>query len=284
MTEAVGLCWRGFATALCFVGFGFATLLLRVLVFPILFVAVRHPGRRALLAKAVVHHVVKLFIAGTRVLGVISVDVHGLEKLRRRGLLIVANHPSLLDVLLLLSLVQRADCVVKGSLARNPFVAGPIRSAGFIFNDSAPDFVADCAASIRCGNNLIIFPEGTRTPASGEMRLRRGAATVGVRAGVDLTPVLITCYPAALGKGQPWYRIPDRRPHFVIDIGDDLPVRPDACRDGAHASTPAANHCAAPARSGRQFINELTRQLADHFSRGAGRAASSAPMFPGESA
>ena len=74
------------------------------------------------------------------------------------GLLILANHPSLIDVVFLISFVRHADCIVKAALAHNPFMRGPIRAAGFITNGDGAGLLEDCVKSLRGGNNLIVFP------------------------------------------------------------------------------------------------------------------------------
>lgn len=244
MVERLDLWWRTVATVLCFSLFGLGGLLLRLAVLPLMRLAVHRPERRSMLAKAVVHRAFALFVAMMRWLGVISCEVHGQEKLQRAGLLILANHPTLLDVVLLMSLIERADCVVKSSLARNAFTGGPIRAAGFVFSDSGSRLIDDCIASVRSGNNLIIFPQGTRTPPDGDIRLHRGAATVSVRGGFDITPVRIRCRPPALGKGHKWFRVPAQRPRFDIEIGDDMKVAgfTTDSRGEAHAARRLNNH------------------------------------------
>lgn len=225
MVERLDRYWRVCATGLCFSTFGLGGLLMRVLAFPLLQLLVRHEGRRTLVAKSVIHHAFRLFVALMVFVGVLSYETRGLEKLRRRGLLVLANHPSLIDVVFLIAFVERADCIVKGALARNPFTRGPVRAAGFVCNDGGPGLVADCVASVKAGNNLLIFPEGTRTPLHGRPLLQRGAANVAVRGRLDITPVRIRCTPPVLTKGAKWYRVPERRAHFVIDVGDDIPIR-----------------------------------------------------------
>lgn len=224
LTDRLERAWRVVATGICFAGFGIGGLLLRVLAFPLLRVTVRDPARQAVMAKALISLTFRFFVGMMQMVGVLSVEVRGLEKLRRQGLLIVANHPSLVDVVILISLVRRADCIVKGALAHNPFTRGPVQAAGFLCNDSGAGLVDDCIASLRGGNNLIIFPEGTRTPLQGSLPLQRGAANVAVRGGIDITPVRIRCHPPMLAKGVPWYRVPPRPGRFVLDVGDDIPV------------------------------------------------------------
>lgn len=45
---------------------------------------------------------------------------------------------------------------------------------------------------------------------------------MAVRAARVLTPVYIRCEPGLLPKGGSWYQVPPRRPHFTIEVGDDV--------------------------------------------------------------
>jgi 1-acyl-sn-glycerol-3-phosphate acyltransferase len=257
MADRLDYCWRVCATALCFSSFGLGGLLLRVLVFPVLNLVVRQEHRRAQLARWLIHHLFRGFVLLMRSLGVISYEAHGLHKLQRRGLLILANHPSLIDVVLLMAFVKHADCIVKASLANNPFTRGPVLAAGFVFNDSGAEMVEDCIASLRAGSNLIIFPEGTRTPRTGPVRLQRGAANVAVRGSLDITPVRMRVTPPTLGKGDKWWHVPRQRAHFMIDVGDDIPVEP-FLRSCGHV--PLA-------------VRHLTQHMESHFAMEHSRAA-----------
>ncbi len=200
--------------------------MLRLAYFPLLQLLVRQREAQTRKARLAVHYTFKLFIELMRVLGILRYEIRGIEKLQRPGLLILANHPTLIDVVFLISLVPDADCVVKASLARNPFTRGPVRATNYICNDSGAGLIEDCIASIQTGHNLIIFPEGTRTPVNGPMKLQRGAANIATRGPCNITPVTIRCEPLSLTKGLPWWKVPPRRMQFTIEVKDDIAVQP----------------------------------------------------------
>jgi 1-acyl-sn-glycerol-3-phosphate acyltransferase len=219
--------WRIVATGFCFALFGIGGLLVLCLLFPLLRLLVwRQPLRQAL-ARDIVSISFLFFCKFMTTVGVISFEVRGLKKLQRRGLLVVANHPSLIDVVMLVSLLRQPDCVVKAAAWRNPFMLGPVSMCGFIRNQNGPQLIDDCIASVRRGNNLIIFPEGTRTRLDALLQhttnpLQRGAANIAVRGRLPLTPVIITVSEPMLTKQEPWYRAPQRCPHFVLTVLDDV--------------------------------------------------------------
>jgi 1-acyl-sn-glycerol-3-phosphate acyltransferase len=220
----LSLYWRVFATGLSFTVFGIGGLVLRIVVFPLLNLVVRQPERRVAAAREVIRRAFRAYVDLMRALGVLRYEIRGLDKLERGGLLILANHPTLIDTVFLMAFVKNADCIVKGALWNNPFTRGPVRAAGYINNEGGAALVEDCIASLRRGNNLIVFPEGTRTPGDGVISMKRGAANIAVRGERDMTPVLIRCEPITLGKGEKWWRVPSRRVLIRIDVQDDLAI------------------------------------------------------------
>jgi 1-acyl-sn-glycerol-3-phosphate acyltransferase len=224
MLEAAWRCWRMFATGLSFALFGLGGLLLRALVFPVLSLGLA-PARRAAAARAVVRLAFRAFVGVMRWLGVLRYEIHGLEKLERGGLLILANHPTLIDTVFLMAFVRNADCIVKAALWKNPFTRGPVLAAGYIRNGGGAELVDACIGSLQAGNNLIVFPEGTRTAQGGAVEFKRGAANIAVRGNRAVTPVVIRCEPPTLRKGEKWWRVPPRQARFRIDVKDDIEVR-----------------------------------------------------------
>jgi 1-acyl-sn-glycerol-3-phosphate acyltransferase len=224
MLDRLSLYWRVFATGLSFFVFGVGGLLLRVAVFPLLNLFVWQPRKRIALARAVIRGAFRSFVWLMQTLGVLRYEIIGRQRLEREGLLILANHPTLIDTVFLMAFIKRADCIVKGRLWTNPFTRGPVQAAGYINNDDGMDLVANCISSLQDGNNLIIFPEGTRTPCDGAISLKRGAANIAVRGARDVTPVVIRCEPLTLGKGEKWWRVPRCIVRFRIEVRDDIRI------------------------------------------------------------
>jgi len=241
--------WRICGTGIGFLAFGIGALLLRLVAFPLLNLLVRDRQRRTLWARHFIRWSFRCLIELMRVLGVIRYDISGLERLQRHGLLILANHPTLIDTILLMAFVQHADCIVKNALWHNPLTRSPLQAAGYISNAEGPELIDHCIASLRGGGNLIIFPEGTRTPLGGNMSFKRGAANVAVRGNWPITPVTIRCIPILLSKGNKWWQVPPTVPHFSIAICPDIDI--------ADVTASAAN----PSLAARQ----LTTYLQNYF-------------------
>ena len=217
--------WRLLATALSFALFGMGGLCLRLLVFPLLSCLPGDARVHRKRARHTVSHLFWLFIRFMYRTGVLTYKVRGEEKLGRPGQMIIANHPSLIDVVFLIGLVRDANCVVKQSLWVNPFTRGPLHEAEYISNDGSMDMLDAAAEALKGGQTLIIFPEGTRTRPGCAPAFHRGAAAIALRGAKIITPVTIKVSPATLTKAEPWYRIPQRRVHFSLQVGADIDPR-----------------------------------------------------------
>ncbi|MDH0083858.1 1-acyl-sn-glycerol-3-phosphate acyltransferase [Stutzerimonas stutzeri] len=155
--------WRLVATGLSFALFGIGGLCLRVLVFPLLALLPGDAITQRRRARQTVSRLFWLFVQFMYRSGVLTYEVEGAERLGSPGQLIIANHPSLIDVVVLIALIRDANCVVKQSLWDNPFTRGPIRAAQYISNNGSAEMLDEAADALQQGQTLIIFPEGTRT-------------------------------------------------------------------------------------------------------------------------
>ncbi len=217
-----GYGWRLLATGISFFCFGAGGLMLWVLVFPLLSLLPGKPQQRVARGQKTVSYSFYLFIALMHRLGVMTYDIVGLDKLNRAGQLIIANHPTLVDIVFLISRVKQASCIVKARLWHNPFMRGPIVNAGYISNGDPELMIAECVAWLRSGGSMIIFPEGTRSLPGQPYRFQRGAAAIALQANAKVTPVTLSCYPSTLTKAERWYQIPERRFHLTLHVGDDI--------------------------------------------------------------
>jgi 1-acyl-sn-glycerol-3-phosphate acyltransferase len=215
-------CWRLFATGLSFSIFGLGGVLLWVLVFPILNMIPGKPSKKRQRAQKCVHYSFYFFIGLMHRIGIMTYEINGLEKLNRPGQLILANHPTLIDIVFLLSRIPAASCIVKHQLLNNPCMKGPIINAGYISNEDPMKMIGSCADYLKSGGIIIIFPESTRTVPKTSYKFHRGAAAIALQAGVVVTPVTLHCSPSTLTKSEKWYQIPERRFHLSMTVGDDI--------------------------------------------------------------
>ena len=216
--------WRLAATGLSFAIFGIGGLTMAFLYFPAVNLLVRNKAKRAALAQASVHAMWRVYIELMRILGVLTYETENIDVLRNcRGTVVVANHPSLLDVVFLMAFMRHTRAVVKEGVWRNPFMSGVVRSSNYIPNLNDPEaLIENCAEALREGSNLCIFPEGTRTPIGQKTKYQRGFAYVALKAEAPILLVTIEVTPPTLRKGEPWHSIPATRPHWRIRVHNQI--------------------------------------------------------------
>lgn len=222
MMKQLDYCRRFLATMFGFVLFGVAGVAFKLVLLPYTLNSTAGDVARQLKARRLVGGIWRFFVHYLLVSGVLSVRFNGLEKLGRPGQLVLANHPSLLDVVLLISHEPRLNCIVKKDLLANPAMKSPILATGYIPNDESMDMMDEVDAVLKGGQSLLIFPEGTRTGWDGQVKLHRGAVSIGLRSAAVITPVVIKMTPPNFKKGQPWYHIPPQKVHYEITVGEDI--------------------------------------------------------------
>ncbi|PKG82530.1 1-acyl-sn-glycerol-3-phosphate acyltransferase [Colwellia sp. 75C3] len=224
--------WRIVATGFCFACFGIGGIFLTVFVFPLQKLFIKGKAKQKQVARKTVHYTFKFFIGLMAFTGIFSFDLVRARKLSEmNSQLVLANHPSLIDVVVLISIIPNADCVVKAHLFTNPFLRGVVKSTGYISNADPEGLLVDCKKSIAAGNNLIIFPEGTRTTPGQNIKFQRGAANIALRCLSEdsqltkqesgISTVLIQVKPTTLTKSEPWYKVPAYKAQFSAELIDN---------------------------------------------------------------
>jgi 1-acyl-sn-glycerol-3-phosphate acyltransferase len=165
-----------------------------------------------------------------RLSGLMRIDARALQALRSEpgGLIIAANHPTMLDALLIVAQLPRSVCIMKASLMRNVFLGAGARLARYIRNDSPRKMIRHAVASLREGGQLVLFPEGTRTEGARLNCFRPGITVIAQRAGVPIQTVIIETDTPYLGKGWPLWRCPPLPIVFKLRLGQRFEPQDDA--------------------------------------------------------
>jgi 1-acyl-sn-glycerol-3-phosphate acyltransferase len=245
--------WRVLRTALGWAAFGALCAALGLVVLPLVRGLSRAAANADLRAQRTLHRAARLYFGIGRTLGLFRLRVDGLERLGPGGpRILVANHPTLLDVVALVALAPQLDCIVNAARAEHPLLRRLVAAAGYIPNDGGRGVVDEGARRLRAGRSLLVFPEGTRSPRGGLGLFQRGAAHVALASGYDLVPVVVACEPLALAKGERWFDVPERRFELRLRVGE--PVSPRGL---------LASGLALPLAARR-----LTAELREYFAKG----------------
>lgn len=209
-----------FALAFIFIGGGF----LAITVLPSMLIIPSNKRERTLYF---IHKSFRFYLKALQFCGLIRLEVRDPERrLQTGGNMIIANHPSLLDVVILMALIPRVQCIVKHALWQHRFLGILMRQAGYIRNDLDPEALVEaCKISLEERRSLIIFPEGTRTLPGSTPRFQRGFANIATLIKAPIQLVFIGCTPPFLFKGEPWWHYPSQKPFFQIVVGDCLDVQ-----------------------------------------------------------
>jgi len=194
---------------------------------------------RLVLPRAVGHRVGRdvarrffvFYLANLRATGYVRIELDALAAIRdQRGIIVAANHPCLLDALMLLSRLSDGVPLMKAELERSVFWGAPAHLAGYISNRNIMDAVRTARDRIAEGAQLLIFPEGTRTHPWPLGPLRGAIAIIAQRAQAPVQTVIIETNTLFLSKGWPLLRMPPLPLHFRVRLGRRFEPPPDAAR------------------------------------------------------
>jgi 1-acyl-sn-glycerol-3-phosphate acyltransferase len=205
----------GFAAA-SFLGFGSGALVLSVVVLPVVSLFTADRELRIRRCQRIVQAAFRLFHDFMRFAGLVDWNPRSCTlRLPDHPVVVVANHPTLIDISALVSRLGPVCYLAKRSLFRNPLIGpllywcGQVPGGGASLHENvqAIDLALDRLAR---GHSLLLFPEGTRSPPGGLHRFHAGAFEIARRAGVPILPVVVRAEPPGLYRGLAWHEIPTR--------------------------------------------------------------------------
>jgi 1-acyl-sn-glycerol-3-phosphate acyltransferase len=217
--------YRVFIKWLSFFYFGLSSLLLGILVLPVMRL-VLHPHKKfTKYSRRFVSACMRFFFNFMHFFLCLDVEVENRDYLKQlSSKIIVANHPSILDSVLMISFLPSADTIVAGYLNRNIILRQIVRWL-YILNTNDYEKILDaCDKSLKQENCLLIFPEGTRTCRNKKPRIRKGAARIALACGCGIVPVHIGGTDKfGLGKKDPWLGFnPTERYVYRVTIGEEI--------------------------------------------------------------
>ncbi|MBP9691794.1 MAG: 1-acyl-sn-glycerol-3-phosphate acyltransferase [Alphaproteobacteria bacterium] len=212
---------RLLGTALGFSLIGVGGSILCLTLFPLITVLSRDDRQRHNRVRFIIRCAFKFYLKTLEFLGVIKLKASVSEDAQKiKGALIICNHPTLLDVVIIIAHLKNIQCVVKNALWKNPFLGGVVRAAGYIRNDLDPEeFYKNCKNQLDQGENILIFPEGTRSTPGKPIKLHRSLGNLAIAASVNIQALTLRCTPVTLIKGEKWYHIPISCPVFHLNAG-----------------------------------------------------------------
>ena len=216
--------YRIFGKWLSFFVFGLGSVVIGILLFPPMRLFLHPKMRFQKYGRRFLSGIFRFFILIMKIIGVVNLLPDDRKKYKNlSSKIIVANHPSLLDVVMLISLIPNADCIVSAKFKKHILtgVAGQLFILG---SPDLDDIFNSCTETLNQGNCLIIFPEGTRTPRAGKSILKKGAARIALNTGCNIVPVHIGGTDKyGLGKKDPWTGFnPSEKYIYELTMGREI--------------------------------------------------------------
>ena len=155
-----------------------------------------------------------------------KVRIHGREKIDpRKVYVMVSNHQSGLDIMVLFKLHRHFKWVAKKGLFRIPFIGWNMGLNGYIPIErsrgrSKLQMMDKAALSLKAGNSVMIFPEGTRTRDGNLQSFKSGAFRLAKDTEAEILPVAISGTFYAIRKGGLMIR---KNKNLTVTILDPLP-------------------------------------------------------------
>jgi 1-acyl-sn-glycerol-3-phosphate acyltransferase len=228
--QRIAYAWRTYVKLQTFFFFGLGSLVQASVVFPTLFLFSGFSRKRfSRWARYAIHIALKILIWQLVLLRGSKFKVEHRERLKGlHSKIVIANHPSLLDVVLLFSIIPNADCIVKGALGKNRFVSGIVNSIYILNSESFDQQMAEVKRTTDQGNNLIIFPEGTRSEPGKQWNFKKGAARFAIGCKCDVVPIYFGGNEIiGLRKHDKLVSYhPREQYHFYLDVLETISVEP----------------------------------------------------------
>jgi 1-acyl-sn-glycerol-3-phosphate acyltransferase len=207
---------------------------------PLVRLGVRDPAARVAKAQRTVRSWARRYFAWVQFLRLAKVRFPLVPEVVAEGkpAVIVANHPSLLDVIFVSAGFPPLTYVAKASWFHSPFIGPILRACDQIPGPNERTPAAGAATMqgmldrLAAGRSVLVFPEGTRSPRRGLLPFQRGAFEAAVRAGVPLIPCVVWVDPPMLRKDQHWYEVASRAVEFQMRV---LPTLRPAAGESAKA-------------------------------------------------
>ena len=171
------------------------------------------------------HYLTWLFFAGLELAGLVKIDFTELDQLRNdKGLIIAPNHPCLMDAIFVSSRLPNIVCVMKASVLNNPVLYGGATLGGFIRSDHPLQFVRQCKNALQQGDQLLLFPEGTRSLDNSVNCFKGGLALIAQKTGAIIQTVFIETDNLFLSKGWLILNKPDFPLIYKIQLGQQFQI------------------------------------------------------------
>ncbi|MBX9705905.1 MAG: 1-acyl-sn-glycerol-3-phosphate acyltransferase [Gammaproteobacteria bacterium] len=228
--------WNIIAIRFCFLLFGLGGIVVGLVIAPIVRWCTFNREKKDLNVQYAISIAFRLLLFAIETFRIAKFSFKNFERLNSdKGCLIIANHPTFIDYVVIVSQLKHCYTMTKGAVAKNFFMRWTTGNAGYVSNAEAEQVLPKIEAVLGKGQNLLIFPEGTRTTMGQPIKLQRGVANLALRLGADIRILHINCAPFFLTKEDKWYNPPGAKVQFTVEVGELVAIQPWLPKDNMYA-------------------------------------------------
>ncbi|MFK7984870.1 MAG: 1-acyl-sn-glycerol-3-phosphate acyltransferase [Sandaracinaceae bacterium] len=135
---------------------------------------------------------------------------------------LISNHPTFIDMIVLLGSIPRLTCVTSGRWSRHWALGRLLRSTEYLpgpgsGRPESEDMLGSMVRHLQAGHSLLVFPEGQRSQKDQLRRFRRGAFEAAAQANVPLVPLFLGIDRPYLTKEVSIWNPPTPSPEYTFD-------------------------------------------------------------------
>lgn len=217
--------FRSFLMIISFSIFGIGCLIVGFLVLPIVNFFIKKKSKRLNTYSNIIHLSWKFFVNFLQLIGVLKFNIENIDSFKNvKNSIIVATHPSYIDVLILLALIPKTTCFVAPRLTKNAFFKKIVESMFLISGKPLEELLTDTDYMLKEGFNVLIFPSGIRHRKNEHPKIKKGAALIAMSSKKDIIPVVMYTDFDFLQIGQPFYDAGEKTVTYSIKCNDKIKV------------------------------------------------------------
>lgn len=216
---------RSVLVLLSFVIFGIGAIFLNFIIFPMANFFLKDK-QLLYFYSDIIHNTWKWFVRILIFFKIIKLNITDLDNIKQiKQKIIVATHPSFIDILILIALIPRTTCIVKYSLSKNPILFNLVNSIFIMEDESLEKLKEHTKKMIDNGFNVVIFPMGIRHRRNEFPKIKKGAATIAMNANSNIVVLKYYTDFDFLFISQPVYEAGEKAVTYDLSYVGEIDVK-----------------------------------------------------------
>jgi 1-acyl-sn-glycerol-3-phosphate acyltransferase len=177
-------------------------------------------ARGTVIGRLGIHRGFRIYTAWLSAVDAYRMDLTAIDTLRGGpALVLAANHPSVIDAILMVTRHPNMVCIMKASLMNNVLLGAGARLAGYIRNHPPRRMVREAVAALGEGAILLLFPEATRSTRAPVNPFIGSAGLIAKAANVPVQTLIVEADSPYFSKGWPAFRLPQFPVTYRVRLG-----------------------------------------------------------------